>query len=100
VEAEGWYRDPYGIHDARWISGGRPTNLVRDDGIETRDEPPPLPITEPLVESTDMHPRPGEGDVRRADDGATGSKPFSRQALVDAVSDDADAHLHISSIPL
>jgi hypothetical protein len=28
--AEGWYRDPYGIHQDRWFSAGTPTSLVRD----------------------------------------------------------------------
>jgi hypothetical protein len=31
---EGWYLDPYGIHEQRWMSGGRPTRLVRDAGTE------------------------------------------------------------------
>jgi hypothetical protein len=37
---QGWYRDPYGSHDDRWFSGGRPTNLVRDHGIQSYDRPP------------------------------------------------------------
>jgi hypothetical protein len=37
---QGWYRDPYGNHDDRWFSGGRPTNLVRDLGIQSYDHPP------------------------------------------------------------
>ena len=41
MRAEGWYHDPYGIHDDRWISDGHPTNLVRDKGVESRDAPPP-----------------------------------------------------------
>ena len=53
MHAEGWYRDPYGLHGDRWFSDGRPTNLVRDEGIESRDEPPPgkppLPL-EPIAE--------------------------------------------------
>jgi hypothetical protein len=40
VRAQGWYRDPYGIHGQRWISAGHATSLVRDDGVESRDEPP------------------------------------------------------------
>ena len=38
---EGWFTDPYGIHEARWLSDGRPTKLVRDGGVESHDEPPP-----------------------------------------------------------
>ena len=37
---EGWYSDPYGRHEARWMSDGRPTKLVRDDGVEAYDDPP------------------------------------------------------------
>jgi hypothetical protein len=40
MRSQGWYRDPYGNHDDRWFSGGRPTNLVRDHGSESYDAPP------------------------------------------------------------
>jgi hypothetical protein len=40
VQPQGWCRDPYGNHDERWFSGGQPTNLVRDQGTESYDEPP------------------------------------------------------------
>jgi hypothetical protein len=40
---EGWYTDPYGLHEARWLSGGKPTKLVRDHGVESYDEPPAEP---------------------------------------------------------
>jgi len=37
----GWHRDPYGIHEERWVSGeGLPTKLVRDEGEESYDPPP------------------------------------------------------------
>jgi hypothetical protein len=47
--AEGWYRDPYGLHGDRWFSDAHPTSLVRDDGIESTDDPPdgPPPMTRP-----------------------------------------------------
>jgi hypothetical protein len=38
--AEGWYTDPYGRHEARWMCGGTPTELVRDRGVESYDAPP------------------------------------------------------------
>jgi hypothetical protein len=38
--AEGWYLDPFGVHEERWMSGGRPTELVRDGSVEAKDEPP------------------------------------------------------------
>jgi len=41
MTAEGWYRDPYRVHEDRWYSDGTPTALVRDGGIEAKDPPPP-----------------------------------------------------------
>ncbi len=38
--AEGWYTDPYGRHEARWMSDGTPTELVRDRGVESYEAPP------------------------------------------------------------
>jgi len=29
---EGWYSDPYRLHEHRWFSDGKPTALVRDGG--------------------------------------------------------------------
>jgi len=52
--AQGWYSDPYGHHKARWFSDGRPTALVRDDGVESTDPPPETPFIgtlEPVVET-------------------------------------------------
>jgi hypothetical protein len=34
---EGWCTDPYGRHEARWMSQGTPTELVRDGGAESFD---------------------------------------------------------------
>ncbi len=33
----GWFTDPYRRHEARWMSQGRPTSLVRDGTIEGND---------------------------------------------------------------
>jgi len=53
---EGWYLDPYGLHEARWFSNGTPTKLVRDGEAESYEEPPdeppphpPEPITPPAA---------------------------------------------------
>jgi hypothetical protein len=69
-EAQGWYRDPFAVHEDRYFSAGRPTKLVRDGGAEAYDEPP--------VESyaaEDLVPVDSElddgfagSDMRRADD--------------------------------
>ena len=47
--AEGWYRDPFGIHEDRWMSQGKATKLVRDGGTESYDPPPDLPLPAELV---------------------------------------------------
>jgi hypothetical protein len=76
--AEGWYLDPYGVHERRWISQGRTTSLVMDDGVEGKDEPPHRPPARPFVsastdqgsfgremmraDSFDNRPTPGRGD--------------------------------------
>ncbi len=52
TEAEGWYEDPYGVHQHRWFSAGKPSGLVRDGGIETTDRPPDEPFEGPLVRAT------------------------------------------------
>src|SRR5579863_4258236 len=41
MRVQGWHPDPYGRHDDRWFSDGKPTRLVRDQGRESYDEPPP-----------------------------------------------------------
>jgi hypothetical protein len=64
---EGWYLDPYGIHEQRWMSSGRPTKLVRDGEAESKDEPPDGTPPGPLVPapvSTSSFAK----DLLRADD--------------------------------
>lgn len=69
MNAEGWYQDPYGVHEARWFSDGTPTALVRDGRKEGRDTPPAEPATGPLVECADPSDEPtGEEAFRRAED--------------------------------
>jgi hypothetical protein len=46
MREEGWYVDPFGHHEARWISDGSPTALVRDGQIESKDPPPDVRIRE------------------------------------------------------
>jgi hypothetical protein len=66
VDEEGWFLDPFHVHEARWFSAGVPTSLVRDGGQDARDDPPAAtyvgnltPVPEAPVEAT---------DDRRADD--------------------------------
>jgi hypothetical protein len=35
--SEGWYTDPFGRHEARWLNNGDPTNRVRDGRTEASD---------------------------------------------------------------
>jgi hypothetical protein len=67
MHAEGWYRDPYARHGDRWFSDGRPTSLVRDQGIESRDEPPPEEPPLPLVPVAETETSDGR-DLMRADE--------------------------------
>jgi hypothetical protein len=48
-EQEGWYTDPWGHHEARWMSDGVPTKLVRDAGLESYDDPPDSPPSQAWV---------------------------------------------------
>jgi hypothetical protein len=73
VQAEGWYRDPYLVHEDRWFSAGQPTKLVRDGRIEDYDPPPDGPPKVALVEV--RHSQPSDGsDLRRADDPKVGAR--------------------------
>jgi len=65
--AEGWYRDPYGIHQDRWFSAGSPTALVRDEGVEGHDDPPGYPPPGPPAEIQETDEFPAD-DFRRADE--------------------------------
>jgi hypothetical protein len=73
MDAEGWYHDPYGLHEERWYSDGTPTALVRDARVESKDPPPPdPPPTTTLVRSDAGTPLNAGDDLRRADDAERG----------------------------
>lgn len=76
---EGWYTDPYGRHEARWLSEGKPTKLVRDAGVEAYDQPP----DEPSTRIATRIPEADGGELRRADDAESYSDKAAR-AVVDA----------------
>jgi hypothetical protein len=59
-EAQGWYLDPYGLHEQRWFSAGRPTALVRDGSREAHDLPPDGPPPHPLVPAPEVEVRPAD----------------------------------------
>ncbi len=84
---QGWYVDPFAVHDQRWFSQGRPTDLVRDGGAETQDPPPDGPVPETLVRPP-AAPGPAHPSVdRRRADGSDAADPqdqfdfFGNQAL-------------------
>jgi hypothetical protein len=66
MDEEGWYVDPYGVHEARWISAGTPTALVRDGEIEAQDPPPDTEVVGNLVQLAEVGPDDG-ADLLRAD---------------------------------
>jgi len=88
VNEEGWYRDPYGRHAARWISDGTPTALVRDAGVESQDPPPDEPITVEMERVAETTPVGGD-DLKRADD--LEGQQFDPQAMTDAAEEGIDS---------
>ena len=77
---EGWYTDPFGRHEARWMSAGVPTKLVRDNGVEAYDDPP----DEPPMQAAERIVTEGAangGDLRRADDAERGSLYSGKSAI-------------------
>lgn len=62
---EGWYKDPFGRHEARWLSDGVPTKLVRDGEVESFDDPPEEEPSQP-IEEIQATPSDG-GDLYRTD---------------------------------
>jgi hypothetical protein len=76
---EGWYSDPYAVHEARWMSDGTPTPLVRDGHVEGTDPAPGGPFkVEPVRLGDEAGPDWG-ADLRRAGDAG----PFDPRAPVD-----------------
>ena len=66
MNAEGWYHDPFRLHEDRWISDGAPTALVRDEGVESHDPPPSAQFDGTLEPIAEAAPADGE-DLLRAD---------------------------------
>jgi Zn-dependent protease with chaperone function len=74
---EGWYTDPFGRHESRWMSRGTPTQLVRDGIFELTDpvydEPfsvSPQKVDGPARIVFAPASQKQQGDVRRAQFGA------------------------------
>ncbi len=70
--AEGWFTDPFGRHEARWMSDGSPTKLVRDGDAESYDDPPDEEPT--VTPSMIAEEQVSDGsDLLRADHPSSGS---------------------------
>lgn len=80
MSAEGWYRDPFGVHEDRWFSVGTPTPLVRDAGVEAQDPPPEPEWTGDLVPVVEAEADDGS-DLRRAD--STDPQPENALDLIE-----------------
>jgi hypothetical protein len=63
---EGWYTDPYALHEARGLSNGEPTKLARDGEVTSDDEPPEGEFTR-VPEPIEPDPNAGPSDLVRAD---------------------------------
>jgi hypothetical protein len=85
--AEGWYRDPYGRHEARWYSVGTPTDLVRDGANESQDAPPEDVEPGPLIEWAGIEAVDG-ADLQRADAAEKTSDDPSHDAEVEPPRED------------
>jgi hypothetical protein len=66
MHEEGWYVDPFGRHDARWISDGAPTALVRDARAVSQDDPPRQTFDGEFVRMEGITPVDG-ADLLRSD---------------------------------
>jgi len=88
VNEEGWYKDPYGRHEARWISDGTPSALVRDGEVESQDPPPDEPITVPMERAAEPA-RVDGSDLKRADEAE--SHGFDPAAMIDAGEESIDS---------
>lgn len=77
---EGWCTDPFARHEARWLSAGNPTKLVKDANTTGYDDPPDEPIS--LVPELIEHdPISGASDLRRADDAERNGSVFDHDQV-------------------
>jgi hypothetical protein len=72
VAEEGWYSDPFQLHEHRWFSDGTPTALVRDGGDTSQDPPSATPyVEEPKPVASP--PSIAADDLRRGGEAEDGS---------------------------
>jgi hypothetical protein len=90
---DGWFQDPFAVHEARYISHGRATKLVRDGTSESYDPPPTESITAHVLEAAPSHATPdrpewvseGQEFERQwqGSDGYGGGPPLPEENMVD-----------------
>jgi hypothetical protein len=85
LPAEGWYQDPFGVHEHRWMSRGQPTKLVRDGGTESYDPPPDLPLPGALVPA-DAGSSAADNETGEAGQESSYSNWRASRAALDAIS--------------
>jgi hypothetical protein len=76
MKAQGWYRDPYLVHEDRYFSDGQPTKLVRDGDAEAYDPPPAGPPKLELVGVPEKQGSFDNDELRRADDPSAGPATY------------------------
>jgi hypothetical protein len=92
-DLEGWCTDPFGRHEARWLSRGTPTKLVRDGEVESYDEPPDEePTREPQLIEPDVGPIGGADLVRAGDPGSAPTDLGSLERQMDEAAFEGGAH--------
>jgi hypothetical protein len=99
---EGWFTDPWGLHEARWISLGRATELVRDGDVEGHDPPPTTPpALTPALIPAEAPGQVGSQDLRRADDAERGfiDPNTLRKQLIDAAEEGAISGIFVPPPP-
>jgi hypothetical protein len=86
-QAEGWFEDPYLLHEHRWFSSGTPTKLVRDEGRESYDPAPDSPASRPLVEVSYSSDTRSSVELLRADDPEGGADKNQAQTALDVIAE-------------
>ena len=64
---EGWCTDPFELHEARWISAGTPTKLVREGEVETYDPVPTAAATTAAIPVHALASAADGADLLRSD---------------------------------
>jgi len=84
-DEEGWFTDPFGRHEARWMSKGTPTKLVRDGGDESYDDPPDeAPTQEPQRIEAEVAANGGVDMLRAGESGQSEDLDSLTDAMEDA----------------